>query len=266
MRDLKVIKNGLSKFEQNKVDIFIHYVDKMDNEKDKDAKIKNYFMKSLSNEDLINMYKFVWSQGLDFDGKHITIGHNGITYDYIAYKNKMLLSYPESKIDLQLVYKTDIFDIKKENGKVFYSHQITNPFDLKESDIIGGYCVIKNSRGEFFTSLSLSDLEKHKKIAKTQYIWNAWIKEMYLRTIFKKASKVHFDDIFESMNDEDNKDIDLEKLLEDKIKNPSIEQIIKDIEKINNLNDLKDYAEKNIPSRTKAISDILNNKAKTFKN
>lgn len=65
-------------------------------------------------------WKKIVASGLQFDGKHITLNENGVSYDYVAYKNKMLLAYPESKIDDGLVYKGDDFAFEKENGIINY--------------------------------------------------------------------------------------------------------------------------------------------------
>ena len=153
------------------------------------------------------------ASGLKFDGKHITLNENGVSYDYVAYKNKMLLAYPESKIDDGLVYKGDTFDFAKVNGVVDYHHEFANPFDHKEEDIIGGYCVIKNRRGEFITTLSREEINKARRIAKTQVIWDSWFTEMCKKTIIKKAVKFHFDDIYSEMEEEDNNNYDLDKNL-----------------------------------------------------
>ncbi len=156
-------------------------------------------------------WRKIEASGLTFDGKHITLNENGVCYDYVAYKNKMLLAYPESKIDDGLVYKGDEFSFRKENGVVEYSHVLGNPFDHKESDIIGGYCIIKNKRGEFITTLSRAEIHKARQVAKTTSIWDAWFAEMCKKTIIKKAVKFHFDDIYAEMDEEDNKNYDLEK-------------------------------------------------------
>lgn len=148
--------------------------------------------------------------GLIFDGKHITINENGLNFDYVAYKNKMLLAYPESKIDVELVYKGDTFSFDKTNGGLKYTHTFGNPFEHKDADIIGGYCVIKNKRGEFLTTLSKEEIEKARKVAKTQTIWAQWYSEMCKKTIIKKAVKFHFDDVYSVMEDEDNRNYDLE--------------------------------------------------------
>lgn len=149
--------------------------------------------------------------GLKFDGKHITIDERGVNYDYVAYKNKMLLVYPESRIDIELVYKGDSFAYSKDNGVVDYKHIIGDPFNHKDVDIVGGYCVIKNKRGEFITVLSKAEIEKAKKVAKTTKIWDDWYAEMCKKTVIKKAVKFHFDDIYTAMEEEDNKNYDLEK-------------------------------------------------------
>lgn len=192
---------------------FVSYVIKMDTEKDKEQKLKNPFMQKLSNEKLVELYKRVENEGLDFDGKHVTIQSTGISYDYVAYKNRMLLAYPESLIDCQLVHEGDEFSVLKDSGKVVYSHKIKNPFGKRE--IIGGYCVIKNKRGEFLVTLNKEDFEKHRKVAKTDYIWKQWYEEMCLKTLMKKSVRVHFDDIYSAMDKEEENHYDLEKLNEE---------------------------------------------------
>ena len=191
-------------------DVFINYCRTSEIEIDKKSgKPKNYFWQKINANKLAYLFNKVAEDGLVFDGKHVTLQSTGVSYDYVAYKNKMLIAYPESLIDLQLVYDGDSFSFKKESGKVTYKHEFSDPFGQTDDKIIGGYCVVKNMRGEFITILTKEDLVKHKSVAKTKYIWNAWFKEMCLKTIMKKAVKVHFDDVFEDMNEEDNKQNDL---------------------------------------------------------
>ena len=125
----------------------------------------------------------------------------------------MLIAYPETLIDIQMVYKDDSFKFQKNSGKVTYTHDLNNPFDQTEKDIKGGYCIIKNSRGEFITLLSSTDIEKHRKVAKTDSFWTKWFVEMAMKTIIKKACKVHFADIFQTMETLDNEQNDIEQPL-----------------------------------------------------
>lgn len=169
---------------------------------------KNPWMKSRTSEQMATLYKRVAKDGLVFDGIHITLQSTGISYDYIAFKNKMFLSYPESTVDVSLVHDGDDFNFKKESGKVTYTHNINDPFGKK--DIIGGYCVIKNKRGEFITLLSKEDIDKHRKVAKTDFIWKEWFSEMALKTVIKKACKQHFSDVYQNIETIDNDNYDLE--------------------------------------------------------
>ena len=169
-------------------------------------------------------YVQVKNEGLILDWKHITLQSTGISFDYVAYKNKMLLAYPDSKIDINLIYKWDDFNFSKKDWKVSYTHKIWDPFKQTDDKIVGGYCVIKNKRWEFLTLLSKEDFEKHRKVAKTDFIWKAWYKEMCLKTLFKKAIKVHFDDIYEDIEKEDNEQYDLEKFKEQIEKEQELKQ------------------------------------------
>lgn len=191
---------------------FAAYCYRLQVETDKQGRRKNDYMQNRKPTELAQLFRRVKAEGLVFDGKHITLQKTGISYDYVAYKNKMLLAYPDSEIDPGVVYEGDTFTASKEDGKVTYSHKIADPLgDQPDDKITGAYCVIKNKRGEFLTLLSKKDIAKHRRVAKTDAIWSAWFKEMVLKTVLKKACKYHFDDIFEKMNEQDNLSIDLDK-------------------------------------------------------
>ena len=216
---------------------FLHYIKKLKSEKNKDGSLKNPWSLHISDDRYKQMYEQVQAEGLELDGIHITIQSTGISYDYVAYKNKMLLAYPESIIDVSLVMEGDDIEFKKENGQVIYSHKINNPF--ASSDIVGAYAIIKNKRGEHLTTLNKEEINKHRKVAKTDYIWSQWEKEMTLKTIIKKACKLHFADIYENILQEDNKENDIEQPIDIEL---SWKQ---EIEKINTVDELKKYYEQN---------------------
>lgn len=208
--NIKAIKDSLPEYDQDKVKIYTDYLTRLLNAKNKDGTPKNPWMKYKTDDELISFFKKVFLDGLDFDGIYITLQSTGVSYDYIAFKNKMYLIYPESLIDVALVYKDDTFRFEKQSGKVIYTHNLNNPFNQEQTDIIGGYCVIKNKRGEFITLLSKDNIEKHRKVAKTDTIWKAWFHEMCFKTLIKKACKQHFADIFQNIETIDNENIDLE--------------------------------------------------------
>lgn len=200
------------KYNKVEVEMFAAYCLRTRNSKKNDGTLKNPWMQKKQPVELEKLYRRVLKDGLPFDGVHITLQSTGVSYDYVAYKNKMLLAYPESLIDIQLGYKGDTFRFQKNSGKVTYSHELTNPFNQNDSDVIGGYCVIKNKRGEFLTILSKEEIQKHRNVAKTDYIWKAWFKEMVMKTLIKKAVKYHFQDVFEGIDSLDNENYDLEKV------------------------------------------------------
>lgn len=198
--------------------------------------IKNPWFGKLPVEKLKEFFERVHNEGLTFDGNHITIQRTGVTYDYVAYKNKMLVAYPESIIDDQLVYAGDKYAFRKESGSVQYTHEFGDPFKRNEEDIIGGYCVIKNARGEFIVTLTKDEFEKHRKVAKQDYIWAAWYAEMCLKTLIKKAVKAHYDDIFQTMEETDNVLYDLSKAPQ---KNPAVDRLKKFLLDVDDMTKLK---------------------------
>lgn len=204
----------LKDYKKEDAEKFASYIIRLQNDKKKDGSLKNPWIQGRTEKEMADLFMRVAKDGLVFDGVHITLQITGISYDYIAYKNKMLLTYPETQIDVQLVYEGDDFQVSKESGSIMYHHNIANPLTQDAKKIEGGYCVIKNKRGEFLTLLSSDDIEKHRKVAKTDYIWLDWFKEMALKTVIKKAVKQHFADIYSNIEEIDNENYELENPLE----------------------------------------------------
>ena len=190
---------------------FAAYVAKSIAEKDrKTGKLKNPHFQNRSAEFFVDIFNRVKEAGLVFDGKHVTLQQTGITLDYVAYKNKMLVSYPESKISIGVVYDGDSFSFSECDGKVRYTHEHSNPFNKSDDKIIGVYVVIRNKRGEFLTTLDMNEIKKHRAVSKGDFIWKAWFVEMCKKTVMKKACKYHFDDVVTSLDEIDNENYDLD--------------------------------------------------------
>jgi hypothetical protein len=212
----KLIGDAGTETEKNK---YCAYVYGLLVQKNNKGKLKNPWMKHKKEEYLSRMFVEVASDGLIFDGENITLQNIGVSYNYQAYKNKMLLAYPESIIDIGTVHGEDVFSFKKDSGKVFYTHDIVDAFNRSELNLKGVYCIIKNQRGEFLTLLSKKDIDKHRSVAKTDYIWQKWYLEMVFKTAMKKGCKQHFNDIFVNIERIDNENYDLtgkEKLITEK--------------------------------------------------
>ncbi len=193
-----------------RTEFYNNYITELKTQKAKDGKLVNPWAVDKSDKFWDKCWDVIVRSGLEFDAKHITLISTGVSFDYVAYKNKMLQVYPETLIDIDLIYKGDSFAFEKENGHVTYKHIIGDPFNHTDDNILGGYCVIKNTRGEFLTLLSKSEINKARKVAKSDSIWSSWFAEMCKKTIIKKAVKFHFDDIYTAIEDEDNKNYDLD--------------------------------------------------------
>ena len=232
---LKIITNGLKDYDKVQVKVFADYCQYLLTAIDRSGKLKYPWMSKRKDDYLISCFKKVAADGLVFDGENITLLNTGISYNYQAYKNKMLLTYPASIIDLDLVYSTDVFEFEKHSGKVIYTHNIVNPFNRTDENVIGGYCVIKNKRGEFLTLLSKADIDKHRKVAKTDMIWKSWFVEMAKKTVIKKACKQHFNDIYQNITNLDNENSDIENPLDISL------SVKNEIENTNSVEELKKY-------------------------
>jgi hypothetical protein len=226
--DVEEIKAGLKGYNPVHVENYIAYLRGLEVAKDKKTgKLKNPWMAHRQTEYIVRIFKAVADDGLVFDGVDITLQSTGVSYSYQAYKNKMLLAYPESVFDPGLVYEGDEFTFVKDSGKVTYTHKIANPFSRKDNAIIGAYCVIKNSRGDFITLLTKDDLEKHRKCAKTDYIWRNWFAEMCLKTVVKKGCKQHFKDVYRVIEEFDNENYDPDQLDEYKLTKAQVDKLMK---------------------------------------
>lgn len=233
------IMSLLKDYPEEDTEKFASYCLRIALEKTKEKTDKNPWMQYKTNDNLAILFKRVMAEWLVFDWVHITLQSTGISFDHKALKNKMLLVYPESIIDVQLVFEWDEIEFSKENWSVKYSHKISNPFERKDTDVKWAYVVIKNKRWEFLTTLNAEEIEKHRKVAKTDYIWKAWYQEMCLKTIMKKACNQHLSDIFQNIIEIDNENSDIELPVSIDLKWKQ------EIEKIQTMEELKQFREKN---------------------
>lgn len=219
------IANALKSYNQDRVSIYINYLKDLERKKNSDGSPKNAWFKDLKEDKAVSMFKAVAIDNLFIDGETILVGPQrgqvGPIYTYHAYKNKLLLIYPDTKFDIQNVYNNDKFTVLKNSGKVIYKHEFGDCFDTSRT-IVGCYCIIKNSLGEFIETLDLEEIKKIKNTAKTGFVWKNWFSEMTLKSVIKRACKRHFKNIVNNMdkidhenNDPDEVGIDVE--VKDKI-------------------------------------------------
>jgi|GEM_PF-1184691 len=245
----ETIKQGLTSYDNIHVGNYIGYLKFLESEKKTDQTVKNPWYARQTEDQLIDVFKKVASDNVFIDGETITIGFRGkllVTYNYQAYKNLVLNVYPETLFDMQNVHEGDTFSFNKESGRVIYSHKINDPFAL-DKKIIGTYCIIKNSRGEFLETLNMQDIEKMKAVATTKNIWNDWQSEMVLKSVIKRACKRHFRDIVVNVEKIDNESNDLERV--------NVEDLVQDkIEKATSFSEL----EKIYKSEKDSVKDKVN--------
>jgi len=200
------MKELLKSYDQNKVDIFIGYLKRLETEKDKEGKLIAWWFANITKDQFANAFRKVSENGLLIDGDSVSLNYRKkllITYDYHAYKNKVTLSYPETIYDFGLVYEGDKFSFRKESGKVIYSHTISNPFALNRK-LQGAYGIIKNKRGEFLETLDVAEIEKMQNTSMMKNIWKQWYDRMVLKSIIKRICSVHFHDITKDIDSVDN--------------------------------------------------------------
>jgi hypothetical protein len=209
------MEQNLTKKGYNKVDVdtYVKYVNHLKTAVNRDNAKLYLWATKISDEEYILLFEQAKELGLTLDGDTVTIENKGqvkLNFNYQAYKNLVLVKYPETVFDIQLVYQGDTFNFKKENGKVIYNHTINNPFDNNKK-IVGAYCIIKNRCGEFIEIMNEKEILKCKNCAKTKNIWEAWESEMYKKTIIKRSCKTNFKDVVLNIDRMDNEDYDLSK-------------------------------------------------------
>lgn len=144
------------------------------------------------------------------DGINYTLtGNRMYMPTYKAFKNKLYMVYPDTVIDLQLIRDGDTYSFAKESGAVVYQHNIGDPFESKQRNIIGAYCVIKNKRGEFLETLNQEDYQKMRDGSKNPKLWDKWESEFWLKSVIKRACKRHFNDITAAIEEKDNEVVGL---------------------------------------------------------
>jgi len=203
---METIRKRLESFDGKKVDIFIQHLNHLKTEKDKEGKQKNWWFSKVTEDQFADAFIKVADKGLFIDGDSVSLSYRkglAIVFDYHAYKNKVLLSYPDSIFDFQLVREGDEISFRKESGKVIYNHVIADPFKA-QGKIIGAYGVIKNKRGEFLETLNMEDIQKMQNTAQMQHIWKAWFDRMVLKSVIKRICSIHFKDITEDIDKIDN--------------------------------------------------------------
>lgn len=185
---------------------FVAYVDNANREEKKKPNDKKSVTKNDTNT-LYSLFVKYYELGVVIDGVDAVVsGYNMVMITYHGYKNRIIRSYPESEIDLQLVREGDDYNFAKESGAVVYSHNIADPFSLAEKPIVGAYVVIKNKRGEFLELLNKSDYEKMQQSSKMSYLWQKWPSEFWLKSVIKRACKRHFYDLVAAIDKQDNED------------------------------------------------------------
>ena len=196
------LRELLTSYPSNAVNIFIDYVINLNTEKKKD-KLSNPWAAKLDTNWYFTIFEKVARDGVYIDGESISITTMGATYDYNAYKAILLLKYPETILDVELVYNVDKFIFQKESGKISYKHTINDPFSTSKK-IVGAYAIVKNRRGEFLETINLDDIEKFKNSSKMGYIWKTWYDRMVVKSVIKRICKIGFYDVFQNIEQIDN--------------------------------------------------------------
>ena len=219
--DLNSLRSLLEAYPQDCTNIYIAYIKQLHTQK-KGKQLVNPWAKDYDTDWYYNQFIKVARDGIYIDGDCVTLTSLGITYDYNAYKKILLLKFPETKLDVSLVYDGDEFTFHKSNGNITYTHNIRNPFATGKK-IIGAYAIVTNSRGAFLETIDIDDINKFKNSSKMSHIWKVWYDRMVLKSVLKRICKIGFYDVFQNVEQIDNEQSDpnnanVESTLQDKIR------------------------------------------------
>jgi len=95
------------------------------------------------------------------------------------------------QVTAKLVHIGDVFDYDADTGIV--TRHTFDPFDperiIKPETIKGGYLKVtyRDGRPPLYHIVKVAQIEKARKCAQQQYIWNDWYEEMALKTIYRNA-------------------------------------------------------------------------------
>ena len=101
-------------------------------------------------------------------------------------KKKVRLSGEIRKWKLQVVFENDEFDWEEgDNDKIYH-----RPCLNKRGSVIAAYSIVTFKDGEKDREvMSVGDIDKRRKKAKSQNIWNDWYEEMCKKTVAKYHAK-----------------------------------------------------------------------------
>lgn len=240
------IKTALKTYDIEKVNIYLSYLKFLKNEKDKHGNNKNPWISYVKNEEFINAFRLVHQQGLFIDGDSVTLAFRKkliTVYDYHAYKNKVLISYPETKFDFGVIREGDSYSFRKDSGVVSYTHIIADRFKGVKN-IVGAYGIIKNKSGEFLEIIDIDDINKMKNSSTMTSIWLNWYDRMVLKSVIKRICNVHFYDLIKDIDKIDNESSDpelagIDELLQKEINDATESEQLTSIYK-KYINDVKD--------------------------
>lgn len=103
--------------------------------------------------------------------------------EFIARQHSL---YPLIDIIFELVYENDTFKTIKKNGGAgveSYEFEVKDPFD--RGKLIGGfgYIIYEDERKNKLVVMSKADMDKRRKISKSEAFWKPWEEEMYYKTL-----------------------------------------------------------------------------------
>lgn len=116
------------------------------------------------------------------------VNYKGAVSNMISYKGEIFYLQQKNVItraDCKAIHENDFFQWEEVNGEIRYKYrpELANP-----GKIIGAFCVYHLPGGALHgRAITRGDIDKRRNVAKSGKFWQAWEKEMILKTAARMA-------------------------------------------------------------------------------
>lgn len=167
-------------------------------------------LRKMSQSQLVTTWRLFRAAGVNIDGEQVIIDWRGApSLTVFGCKNMVFSVYPGARIEVQTVFKGDIFTYTRTEDGVKYVYTCNDPFaDRSENGMVGVFCHIVTNDGtgtEVFEVMGVGEVKEIRKSSKTGDAWKNYFGEMAKKTCIKRATKsLRYDSRVSSVLDLDN--------------------------------------------------------------
>lgn len=145
-----------------------------------------------------------------FRNKHKGVQEAKMIPGWRGYVSRLRNKLQNFDIHTGIVLPGDKFSVRKEGAKETYEHVVaeSNVFNNDYRNMTGAYCYIEYTvdgvQKSVVTCMSKNEITKIENTAKKKDIWNQWFDQQVIKTLVRRACKLHFNTITEELDILDN--------------------------------------------------------------